>query len=252
MDKVFVDLDNDQMSFEETATPFQDEEVKDRAMQSKPMWREEDISPYDLMEAKEDMQTPVWKPQKREEHVRNETFDDVQERIRQFDKEHLWQDSDRSPYDFDSSLDSLLLNEDAFCKDCANYDQCTLRKQNTPKKAVKAAPTNEKPTANDHNEETKPKTTIVDAQIEEMEQALQNVDQTLAESDDFDCTYESDMYDNGNIDWQNGIDVSEGSSIVSDRRSSTDQPKTITYEKKTMVKENNKETITWIRMIREY
>ena len=82
-----------------------------------------------------------------------------------------------------------------------------------------------------------------------MEQALQNVDQTLAESDDFDCTYESDMYDNGNIDWQNGIDVSDGSSIVNDRRSSTDQPKTITYEKKTMVKENNKETITWIRAL---
>lgn len=259
MDKIYVDLDNDQLNFEEEFKPFLDEEVKDPSIQTKPVWREEDISPYDLMEADgeeatmdsvndEQNETAVWHEQDRSPYDlidhEEDTFDKVKERIKEYGDQHVWKEDDQSPYDlFDDSLCANfddpydeMVSEDEFCKDCSNYDTCTKRQPTPVKKSQMQQMDDE-----------------IEANISQSEANFTNVQ---SDSDEYDCIHEADMYDNGNIDWQCGIDVSNNSGQRSLNKAihESGSPKSVTYEKKTMVEENDppKKTTCWIRVIKEY
>ena len=152
--------------------------------------------------------------------------------------------NDQSPYDlFDDSLCASfddpydeMVSEDEFCKDCSNYDTCTKR-QSTPVKKSQMQQMDDE----------------IEANISQSEANFTNVQ---SDSDEYDCIHEADMYDNGNIDWQCGIDVSNNSGQRSLNKAihESGSPKSVTYEKKTMVEENDppKKTTCWIRVIKEY
>lgn len=256
MDKIYVDLDNDSMNFEEEFKPFLDEEVKDPSIQTKPIWRDEDVSPYDIMEAsseeteENDLHVQaVWGEHDKSPYDtmdnNEDSFDKVKERIKEYGEQHVWKDEDQSPYDiFDDSIYSgfddpydEMINEDEFCKDCSNYDTCSKRQNNQPQ----------------HSQMQQ-----MDDEIETNINASEDVfaDESIQiDSDEYDCIHEADMYDNGNIDWHCGIDYSNSSSQRSlNEVNKTTMPKSITYEKKTMVEENDppKKTTSWIRVIKEY
>lgn len=248
MDKIYVDLDNDRLDFEEEFKPFLDEEVKDPSIQTKPIWRDEDVSPYDIMEAsseeteENDLNVQaVWGENDRSPYdtMGDDSFDKVKERIKEYGERHVWKDEDQSPYDiFDDSIysgfDDEMINEDEFCKDCSNYDTCSKR-QSQPSQMQQM------------DDE-------IEANIAASEENFTNV-QSMTESDEYDCIHEADMYDNGNIDWHCGIDYSNTSSQRTiNEINETAMPKSVTYEKKTMVEENDppKKTTCWIRVIKEY
>ncbi len=78
----------------------------------------------------------------------------------------------------------------------------------------------------------------MDDEIEaNISQSEANFTNTQSDDDEYDCIHEADMYDNGNIDWQCGIDVSNNSVQRSINKSNYESklPKSVTYEKKTMV-----------------
>ena len=193
MDKIYVDLDNDSMNFEEDFKPFLDDEVKNPSIQTKTVWHDDDLSPYDLMETDSEASTAptqaktVWKAEAQSPYdvTEEDGFDQVKKRIHDYGQQQFWQAEDQSPYDlldtpesmyFDDSVDEME-NEDEFCQGCENYDTCRKRQH----------PMNSKPP---------------------MEEASQENFNQASMSDEYDCIHEADMYENGNIDWQCGFDVS--------------------------------------------